>query len=86
MEYVALLIAHCIRSLRALDSMYKKFLYENRWLATSESLVSYKDESSGPERTRTACLLIANEALYQVSYGPVCYSFSDTDNRVTLFL
>ena len=24
----------------------------------------------GPERTRTACLLIANEALYQMSYGP----------------
>ena len=24
----------------------------------------------GPERTRTACLLIANEALYQMSYRP----------------
>ena len=25
----------------------------------------------GPERTRTACLLIANEALFQVSYRPI---------------
>ena len=25
---------------------------------------------SGPERTRTAYLLIANEAFYQMNYGP----------------
>ena len=33
--------------------------FENRFVA-----------SGGPKRARTAYLLIANEALYQMSYGP----------------
>ena len=28
--------------------------------------------TSGPERTRTAYLLIANEMFYRLNYGPVC--------------
>ena len=38
----------------------------NEWPATSE-----RSESSGPRRDRTAGLVIANDALYQLSYGPV---------------
>ena len=32
--------------------------------------------NGGPERTRTACLLIANEALYQMSYGPRLFNLA----------
>ena len=31
----------------------------------------YNSKFGGPDRDRTGCLLIANEALYQVSYGPL---------------
>ena len=36
-----------------------------------QALTIFKNPS-GPKRTRTAYLLIANEALYQMSYGPIC--------------
>lgn len=36
----------------------------------------------GPERTRTAYLLIANEAFYQVNYGP---EVSKNDERLQSF-
>ncbi len=31
-----------------------------------------RGRSSGPKRTRTACLRFAKAALYQMSYGPLC--------------
>ena len=38
----------------------------------------------GPDRFRTGYLLIANEALYQLSYGPVCVSVSFLFNNLKL--
>ncbi len=33
-------------------------------------IIALLEKSSGPERTRTACLRFAKAALYQMSYGP----------------
>ena len=33
------------------------------------------DKTGGPRRDRTAGLVIANDALYQLSYGPVAVEF-----------
>ena len=46
----------------------------------------YSLRSCGPERTRTAYLLIANEAFYQMNYGPIFISPSEIIRSIILRL
>ena len=44
-----------------------------------------KKRSCGPDRIRTGDLLVANEALYQLSYGPIMWAWMESNHRPPLY-